>query len=535
MDKCCDVIASTLKQMGIRRMFGLLGGEVVDLIEACRKQGMDFITTRHESMAAYMAEVTGQITGLPGVCIATLGPGASNMINGVANAFLDRQPVLAFAGQLAFDARQYANHQVLDLEDMYAPVVKKTFTLTADNITDQIREGFELALAEPRGPVFFCLSKDVAQREARKVRARELRAAESAPPIPAETLEEARVALAVARKPLVLCGVGLNPGRDTEAVRELVINQGLPVMSTPKAKGVIPEDYIGYLGTCAGMMADDPLVEVILEADLVIGLGFDPVESDKVWHKDINLLSINGYSLAYNQFTPFQELLGPVAETLSQLDDVEISVKGWSQIRLDEVKAAVAAKLNPLSPVAQGKFSPKAVLDRMRKILPPEAILTTDTGAHKLLAGQTWKSYHPLTFFMSNGLSSMGYGVPSAIAAQLVNPSTPTVALCGDGGMGMVIQELETAVRLDLPVIFVVFVDELFGLIDVVQQRRGFAQYGVTFGPIDFPAVAKGFGARGAWINSLDDMEAQLESAFRDTRPTLLAIPVDGAEYHKQL
>ena len=535
MVNCCDVIASTLEQLGIRRLFGLLGGEVLDLIEACRKQGLEYITTRHESMAAYMAEVTGQITGLPGVCIATLGPGASNMINGVANAFLDRQPVLAFAGQLASDARQYANHQVLDLETMYAPVVKKTFTLTADSIADQIREGFELALAEPRGPVFFCLSKDVAQSEAQKIRSGELHAAESAPPIPAETLEEARADLAGAQKPLVLCGVGLNPGRDSKAVRGLVINQGLPVMSTPKAKGIIPEDYKGYLGTCAGMMADDPLVEVILEADLVIGLGFDPVESDKVWHKDINLLSINGYSLTYNRFTPSRELLGPVAETLSLLDDVEISVKGWSQTRVDEVKAAVAAKLSPLSPVAQGKFSPKAVLDRMREILPPEAVLTTDTGAHKLLAGQAWKSYHPLTFFMSNGLSSMGYGVPAAIAAQLVKASTPTVALSGDGGMGMVIQELETAVRLGLPVVFVVFMDELFGLIDVVQRRRGFTKYGVTFGPINFPAVAEGFGAHGYLVNSLDDLEQQLEAAFKADRPTLLAIPVDSAEYHNQL
>lgn len=535
MSNCCDAIASTLNDLGITNVFGLVGGEVLDLIESCRKHDLEYITTRHESMAAYMAEVTGQITGLPGVCVSTLGPGASNMINGVANAFLDRQPVLAFAGQLASDARQYASHQVLDLEAMYAPVVKKTFTLTADGIGDQIREGFELALAEPKGPVFFCLSKDVGQSEAGKARPGGFQGAESPPPIPEEALQDARVALTNAKKPLVLCGVGLNASRDTAAVRDLVIKKNLPVMSSPKAKGIIPEDYEGYLGTCAGMMADDPLVEVILEADLVIGLGFDPVESDKVWHKDVNLLSINGYSLAYNKFTPTRELIGPVSEILSQLGDVEISTKGWTQTRLTKAKTSLADKLKPLTPLAQGKLSPKAVLDRMREILPPEAILTTDTGAHKLLAGQAWKSYQPLTFFMSNGLSSMGYGVPSGIAAQLARPGTPTVALSGDGGMGMVIQELETAVRLGLPMVFMVFVDELFSLIDVVQQRRGFAKYGVSLGPINFPIVAEGFGAHGSWLNSLTDLEQKLEAAFKADRPTLLAVPVDGAEYHDQL
>lgn len=533
MENCCDVIAATLKELGISRLFGLVGGEVLDLIESCRKQDLEYITTRHESMAAYMAEVTGQMTGLPGVCISTLGPGASNMINGVANAYLDRQPVLAFAGQLATDSREYANHQVLDLEAMYAPVVKKTFTLTNQGIGDQIREGFELALAEPQGPVFFCLPKDVGQSEPEPGGAGA--GQQARPEIAAEALAEARAVLAGAQRPLVLCGVGLHPDRDAGTVRELVTGHGLPVMATPKAKGIIPEDYEFYLGTCGGMMADDPLVELIMEADLVIGLGFDPVESDKIWHRDINLLSINGYSLAYNRFIPTRELIGPIDRTLAALAEVEISTLGWNAARLAEVKARVAAKLNPLTPLSEGKLSPKAVLDWVRNIVPPETILTTDTGAHKLLAGQAWKSFQPLTFFMSNGLSSMGYGVPSAIAAQLARPGTPTIGLTGDGGLGMVIQELETAVRLKLPVVFMVLVDEQFGLIDVVQQRRGLARHGVTFGPIDFPLAARAFGARGTWISSLDELAPELEAAFRSDRPTVLAVPVDGAEYHRQL
>ena len=535
MKNCCDVIAATLFEMGIRRLFGLVGGEVLDLIESCRKQGLEFTTTRHESMAAYMAEVSGQITGIPGVSVSTLGPGASNMLNGVANAYLDRQPVLAFAGQMATDTRQYATHQVLDLEAIYAPVVKKVITLTPEGIAGQIREGFELSLAEPKGPVFFCLAKDVGLSAPLPALPGESSGVMSATEISSEALAEAQTALADSKRPLVICGVGLSPERDTATVREFVINNRLPVMCTPKAKGIISEDYDGYLGTASGMMADDPLVEVILEADLVLGLGFDPVESDKIWHKEINLLSINGYSLQYNKYTPERELLGPVSDVLHRLAGGGRIGQHWDPARLDQIKAKVAAKLTPGSPPAEGTFSPKAILGRLREILPPEAILTTDTGAHKLLAGQAWKSYAPLTFFMSNGLSSMGYGLPAAIAAQLARPGTPTVCCTGDGGLAMVIQELETAVRLSLPIVIMVLVDEHFGLIDVVQQRRGYAKYGVTFGPIDFPAAAKAFGARGAWLQSLDDLHPQLKAAFSSDQPTVLAIPVDGSEYHGQL
>ena len=171
----------------------------------------------------------------------------------------------------------------------------------------------------------------------------------------------------------------------------------------------------------------------------------------------------------------------------------------------------------------------------MREILPDETILTTDTGAHKLLAGQVWRSYKPLTFFMSNGLSSMGYGLPSAIAAKLAVPEAPTVCLTGDGGMGMTIQDLETAVRLNLPIVFIVFVDHHFSLIEVIQRLRGYSKCGVTFGSIDFPAAAVAFGGRGMWLSSLDELSGIFEEAFNTDRPTVVAVSVDGSEYHDQL
>lgn len=536
MKNCCEVIASTLKELGIKRMFGLLGGEILDLIEYCRKENIEFITTRHESMAAYMAEVTGQITGVPGVCVATLGPGATNLVNGVANAYLDRQPVLAFAGQLAATSKAYANHQVIELERLFEPITKKTFTLTADRIEEHIKEGHRLAMTPPRGPVFFCLHRDIGISEALlDGGGANIDPIEVPADIDDNVIDEIYRIIHRAQMPLVLIGIGLDPAKDTEIIREFVLKNKLPVLTSPKAKGIFPEDNSLFLGTIGGMMADNLLVDQIMKADLVIGLGFDPVESDKIWHKDINFLSINNYSLKYNEFSPTREVIGDVSSILIRIMEQDFSSHSWDKAQLEELKANIEMKLTPKTELRPGKLSPYAVIKKMREILPVETILTTDTGAHKLLAGQAWKSYRPLTFFMSNGLSSMGYGLPSAIAAKLAIPEAPTICLAGDGGMGMVIQDIETAVRLNLPIVFIVFVDQHFGLIDVVQRLRGYSKYGVTFGPIDFPAVAEAFCGRGMWLNTLDELSDIFEEAFKADRPTVVAVPVDCAEYHDQL
>ena len=536
MMKCCEVIASTIKGLGIKKIFGLLGGEVLDLIEFCQKEGIEFITTRHESMAAFMAEVTSQITGVPGVCVATLGPGATNLVNGVANAYLDRQAVLAFAGQLATTSVPYANHQFIELERLFAPITKKTFTLTADNVEEQIKEGYQLAMTPPKGPIFFCLHRDVGQSEILPDQSEvTIDSAKTPDEIDDSLVDEISGMIHRAKKPLVITGIGLDPIKDTKIVRKFVIKNNLPLMTSPKAKGIFPEDNSLFLGTAAGMMADNLLVDLIMKADLIIGLGFDPVESDKIWHKDIKFLSINNYSLKYNEFVPTIEIIGEVSAILRRIIGKDFSSNDWDVTQLDDLKANLVNKLTPQNEPLPGTFSPYAVIKKIRETLPNETILTTDTGAHKLLAGQVWRSFMPLTFFMSNGLSSMGYGLPSVIAAKLAVPEAPTVCLTGDGGFGMVIQDLETAVRLNLPIVLIVLVDHHFCLIDVVQRLRGYSKCGVEFGSIDFPAVAAAFGARGMWLNSLDELPGIFELAFKVDRPTVVAVPVDGSEYHDQL
>ncbi len=531
------MIADTLKDLGIKRMFGLPGGEVLDLIEACRKVGLDFILTRHETVAAFMADVTGQITGLPGVCVSTVGPGATNLISGVTNAFLDRSPVLAISGQLPTFFHPYANHQFIPLERLFEPITKKVFTFSGRLTGRLVREGFELANTSPKGPVFFCLPSDVAKMEETPATEASASRAEPGSPTPLDEglISRAVEALSEARRPLAIVGLGADPRRDAAKIQRFIKKNDIPVMVTPKAKGVFPENEPLFLANASGMMADDLVVEMIRRADLVVGIGFDPVESDKIWHKDVALLSFNPYSIRYKDYAPSLELVGPVSSLLDEMMKHDFASHAWSEAELIGFKQKLHQRLTPSLKPRRGVFSPHEVVNKMRDALAPEAVVTTDVGAHKLLLGQAWRSYAPLTFFMSNGFSSMGYGLPAAMAAKLCLPEAEVVCVTGDGGLAMVLQDLETAVRLSLPVVIVVLCDQSLGLIELIQQRRGYPKCGVSFNRIDFAAVARDFGARGVTLNSLEELPAILSVGLGSDRPSVVEVAVDASEYERQL
>ena len=529
-------IARTLKDFGIRRMFGLPGGEILELIEVCRQEGIEFILTRHESTAAFMADVTGQITGTPGVCLSTVGPGATNLVNGVANAFLDRSPVLVFSAQLPTSFHPYANHQYLALEELFRPVTKKVFTFTGEETRKKLEEGLRIATTGPKGPVFFCLPRDLAGKEDSSGGDRvSTLQADSSPKIEEEKLHKAIEEIRKAKRPLVLLGIGIDPKKEAEKVRSFIQRNRFPVIGTPKSKGIVPDSDPLYLGTGSGMMADDLIVEQILRADLVIGIGFDPVESDKIWHKDIKLLSINPYSLAYNSYIPWMELMGPIGETLTRLEKEDFSHHDWKAEDFRAFKDRLTKKMTPTNRPRRGTFSPYEIVQTMRRALSAETIVTTDVGVHKYLMGQGWEVSLPLTFFMSNGLSSMGYGLPAAMAAKLTKPQAPVVCVTGDGGFTMVLHDLETAVRLKLPIVVLVFCDHTLGLIELVQKRRGYPRYGVDFSGVRFASVAKAFGARGLKLRSIDELREIFTTGFQSDRPTVVEVPIDGREYETQI
>ncbi|MEW6267188.1 MAG: thiamine pyrophosphate-binding protein [Thermodesulfobacteriota bacterium] len=533
MPTCAEAIAAALKKIGIKRVFGVPGGEIADLIEALRKSGLEFILTRHEGVAAFMADVTGQITGLPGVCLATLGPGATNLINGIANAYLDRSPVLAITAQVATANQPYLNHQLIDLERLFEPVSKRVYRFTGEGSEEIVLAGYRLATTGPKGPVYLCLPSDVAQKEERPGRPgrNDLVPETAAEPNVQETISRIGEAIRKSRRPLVVLGLGLDQAKDISAAARFIKKNRLPVLTTPKAKGAFSAAEPLFLGTTYGMMDEGIIADVFMQSDLVIGIGFDPVESDKMWHREVNIISICGYSIRHRRFTPAAEAIGDIKSILERLMETDFSGHDWADRDLGRLKSKLRSEPTPAGLPKAGMFSPTDIIRVTRKTLPGDAILTTDVGAHKLLVSKTWNSYEPLTFFTSNGFSSMGYGLPAAMAAKLTLPEARVVCLTGDGGLAMVLQDLETAVRLGLPLAILVLCDNCLSLIEMVQKRRGFARSGVDFGNMDFVAIARGFGARGVRLASLDELPRVLDDAADEVRPTVVEIPVDNSLY----
>ncbi|MEZ5288126.1 MAG: thiamine pyrophosphate-binding protein [Vicinamibacterales bacterium] len=313
---CAIVLARALREAGITRMFGLPGGEILEVIHAARREGIDFLLTRHEAAAAFMADVTGQIERRPGVCVATLGPGAVNMTLGVANAYLDRSPVVAITATMAAAAAPFATHQNLDLNAIYRPFTKMALTLDGRDTAAKVRQALAASVAPRMGPVHIAVPSDVG-RQPEQAGTGEVPIAPLAPPSadPAG-LERVRTALGAARRPIVVLGLDLDPHTDAGPVRRFVERLGAPVFVTPKAKGLLAEDHALFCGVCAGVAGDSVVMDLFRSADLLLGIGFEPVESDKLWHHEMTMVNVGPVSIAADAYTPHAEAIGSVPALL---------------------------------------------------------------------------------------------------------------------------------------------------------------------------------------------------------------------------
>jgi acetolactate synthase-1/2/3 large subunit len=513
-------MAETLAERGVDYVFGLPGGEIVAFIDACRRAGLRFLLTGHEASAAWMAQVVGQITGVPGVCASTLGPGASNLVTGVANAWLDRAPMIAVTAQIPQSRIATMTHQRLALEDMFSPITKGSFAVGRGHTGDLIDHAMELAGAPRPGPVHVSLASDLAIEECNAHGAST--DARRTSVIDEDAAGRIVDRLQTARRPLALIGLGTTPGM-AASVRSFIDGLQLPVVVTPKAKGIVAEDYPLFLGVASGMAIDGDVVETIRSADLVLSIGFDPVECDKTWFADIDIAAVDSVSMAEGDYHPL-EAIGDMQAILTFLRAECPAVKPWPA-------DVLAARRKAMERAAMG-FSPLRVIEELRSVFPRGGITTCDVGSHKLLMGQFWRVYEPGTFLMSNGLSGMGFGVPAAVAAKLARPDQPVLAVVGDGGMLMMLHDLALIRELGLPVIIVVLTDGSLSLIRVSAERRGFPAYGVDFMPPDFAAIARAFGIRGERAESVEDVRNSVERALTDNVPLVLDVRVDYREYY---
>jgi acetolactate synthase-1/2/3 large subunit len=517
-----EAIAETLAEAGIDIAFGHPGGEVVLLIDACRRAGIRFMLTGHEASAAFMADVTGQITGRPGVCISTLGPGALNLTTGVANAYLDRSPVLALTAEISTELQPHFPHQRIPLTRIFSLICKLSVVADGNGTAELTHQCLSLA-AEPRpGPVHIALPSNLAARPSNPRRP-EI----EGPPSHQRSsggLHEIAAALNRAISPLIVLGVGCPPGARS-SLQRFVQQTQIPYVTTPKGKGLLSEDSDHFLGVAGGMALDNLVLETIEHADLLVGIGFDPVECDKDWYVSRTVVNLSEAVTGEGRYRPL-EYIGAIDHALDELTGA-VEAKPWPA----DLLAARRRRVRPQTLHPKHGVSPLMAIRTLRELLPREAVLTCDVGSHKYFAGQFWETYLPHTFFMSNGLSSMGYGIPAAIAAKLQFPTRPVVALVGDGGFLMTLHNLVFLTQYRVPILIICFVDHSLSLIRLGQSRRGISPYGVDFPAPDFRRVAESFGIKSTHATSIEQVASAIETFLHSDEPYVVHVDIDTNEY----
>ena len=524
-----EVIADAMKAAGTPFITGHPGGETVELMDAACKRDMRFLLFKQETAAAMMAATWGEITGSPGLCVSTRGPGATNMVNGVAYASLDRAPLIAMTDQYGPATYATGLRQRMDQLAIYAPLVKWGTTINAQVVRHQMWKALRVATAAPPGPVHFEMPQTETTREAGAYTVE--------PPLLAnqidieplrESLAPALEQIGHANRPIILAGLGTLWSRATRELTELAEHLGAPVLVTPKCKGVMSEDHPLRAGCIIGGIIERKLVS---QADLIITVGLDAIEMQpKAWPYTATVLSIAAIPDLDVVVPASTELVGSIPHILSALRGYSTTKGGWGEAAAKSYRAEVVDALNTPST----GLSPQRLMEVARSVLPRDTIATCDAGASRLLVVQKWESYGPREFLGSNGLGSMGYAIPGAMAAKMAHPDRPCVAFVGDGGFLMAVAELQTSVRENLPIIAIVFDDEEIGLIRVKQQLKQIPQFGVGIGGIHWDKLAQGFGADGTIVTDEQQLSSALKAAIQSGRTTVIGAKIDGSGYVDQ-
>jgi acetolactate synthase-1/2/3 large subunit len=525
-------VADELANAGVDRAFGLPGGEVLPLIDALRNRGIEFVLCRHEADAGLMAAVYGKLVGHPGVVVATLGPGASNLLLPVANSLLDREPLVAISAQVPASWRSSRIHQRLPILDVYRPVTKAACDITPANCRAAVRSMLGESIAEPAGPTYLTLSADVSRDVAGGYDATDGDAKSTANGLTLVSSDAAasavRTRLAGADRPVVVVGIGADWSL-APLLRRWLSDWKLPVAVTPKAKGIVDATDPLFAGVVGGMAIDRIMGDGLGQSDLIIGVGLDPTEIDGDWHERLPMLWVLESAWATNVIPVDNLVATDLSAMLHDLSSVS-PPRAWSDPMSDARDER--QRLLETSPEGDGGYlSPLGSVRALAAALPRETIVTTDVGSHKYLFGQFWPSAFPGTFFMSNGLSGMGYGLPAAMGAKFARPDQPVLAVLGDGGFSMNSQELETARRYGLSMVVVVIADKSYSMIRIGQRRQGLESYGVDFDPIDSVLVAEACGVRGCRATTEAELSDRAREAATFSGVTVIEIPMRADAY----
>jgi len=534
--KASDLLVRCLEREGIEYIFGVPGEENADFMMSLEKSAqIRFVLTRHEQGAAFMAEVYGRLTGQPAVCLGTLGPGATNLITGVADCNMDRSPMLVLTGQGSTARLHKESHQIMDAVEMFRPVTKWATTIVnADTIPEIVRKAVRVARTEKPGAVHLELPEDVAKVDTTAMPLEPRRFRRSVPDD--KIVDRAFELLSNAKRPVILAGNGCIRRRASQQLRTFCARTGIGVISTFMAKGCVDvnADYCLYT---IGLGSRDLPAVLIDEADLVITLGFDMVEyHPSLWNPKRDKCIIHADFLPAeidSHYHPEVELLGDLAHTLWMLDTRVQQADGFGfdfgPQQILRSKMGEEMRIHAEDDTT-GSIRPQKALWDARQVLGPEDILLSDVGAHKMWIARHYHCHEPNTCLIPNGFCSMGFALPGAIAASLVYPNRRILAIAGDGGFMMNVQEMETARRLGCQLVVMVWEDGEYGLIAWKQQNQFDHHTDLAFGNPDWLGLAQAFGWNGHTVDASVDLATTLHRAFEEDGPSLVVMPVDYRE-----
>lgn len=539
--RVADVLARALWAAGIRHAFGIPGGELLAMIDALGRSGIELVTARHETAAGLMAEGAFLATGAPGLLVVTVGPGLTNSVNAVANAQLDRVPLIVLSAAPEGTTRGRFTHQVLDQRALLRPLVKASFTVSPDNASQAITRALVLASAHPRGPVHVELGAATASARAQCA---DPPPESSRPPFRPVTTERVRAAadwLARAQRPLVIAGLEATDVAVANALDALLAAWPAPLLTTYKAKGVLPERDPRCVGALAlSPRADALAAPLIRRADAVLLVGYDPVEMRSAYvdpfAPDARVIELGAAPRDHGMHEAGLELIGELAPALVELERELSLARGahgvcaWPEGEPSRVREQLRSAFT--APPDESALSPLTICNILSELLPRSVQLTVDTGAHRIALSQSALAQRPGHIAQSNGLCTMGYALPCAIGWSLASGRRPAVAAMGDGGLEMVLGELATLRDLELPITLVVFDDRSLALIEMKQRSAGYPERGTRLGSSDHVAIAHAFGGEGVRVASRAELEGALLAALgRERGFTLISCALPRGAY----
>ncbi|MBZ9853181.1 acetolactate synthase large subunit [Mesorhizobium sp. CA13] len=529
MTKGSDLFVAALENEGVDRIFGIPGEENLDIVESIRRSSIQLVLTRHEQAAAFMAATYGRLTGKPGVCITTLGPGALNLTTGSAYALLGAMPMIMITGQKGILSSRQARFQIVDIVAAMKPLTKLSRQIVSPKmIPSLVREAFRVAQEERPGPVHLELPEDIAAAECDPVPLVPTHPVEL-PLAGAGALDRAARMIIEAKRPLLMFGAAASRPRVTPDVAQFVLRTQIPYFTTQMGKGTVPGGTELYMGTAA-LSERDYVHEAIEQADLIITIGHDTVE------KPPFIMGANGPKVIHvgyqtadveQVYFPQTEIVGDLGPSLALLAD---RIEG----KIPNAQALLPLREGILSRIAaratEDRFTPQRIVHDVRSVMPADGILALDNGMYKIWFARNYRTRMANTLLLDNALATMGAGLPSAMMAALLYPQRRVMAICGDGGFMMNSQELETAVRLKLNLVVLLLEDHAYGMIRWKQAVDEFPDFGMTFGNPDFVKYAEAYGAKGTRVGAIAEFRPALEQAFTGGGVHLVVVPIDYSE-----